>query len=274
MKAIVIWFSSTGNTFFVTKAFTEGLKDSGIETEFVSAETFKRNELNGYDIIIFAGPIFAWRFPPTITKIIKNLKPNSLAGKKVFSIATYGGIKGNAEFFLAKLIKSKGGKLLAVFGVRCEDNHPSLRHRWTMKFIKVGHPDERDLEISKQVGYELGSHLQGKRKLPKSMKKPRYKLWWALLDPIAHLWYSHPRIWFKLKLDPDRCIDCGLCWENCPSGAIKINDKTLHHDIKVCDLCLRCVNICPVNALNLPLSKNGLKYWKKGFKVVKTSQKE
>lgn len=48
----------------------------------------------------------------------------------------------------------------------------------------------------------------------------------------------------------DRCINCGLCHSTCPDMVFQFeNGENLGLDYYHCKGCLRCVDICPVNAL-------------------------
>jgi pyruvate formate lyase activating enzyme len=46
----------------------------------------------------------------------------------------------------------------------------------------------------------------------------------------------------------DRCIGCGACSLNCPSGAIRMENKKTVTDKNKCNLCGECSRICPAQA--------------------------
>ena len=58
-----------------------------------------------------------------------------------------------------------------------------------------------------------------------------------------------------IKLDLDKCVQCGLCARICPANAIKMyrreNKRNPGINYQRCIFCGFCVDICPVGALEL-----------------------
>jgi len=54
---------------------------------------------------------------------------------------------------------------------------------------------------------------------------------------------------FFVKIDSNKCIDCGVCKKVCPAEAVHKSDK---HSIQKnsCIVCLDCSRKCPVNAIH------------------------
>ena len=54
-----------------------------------------------------------------------------------------------------------------------------------------------------------------------------------------------------IKLDKEKCTGCGICVDVCPVNAMEISDGVLSIDRASCTLCGVCVSVCPVNAISI-----------------------
>ena len=52
-----------------------------------------------------------------------------------------------------------------------------------------------------------------------------------------------------IDVNDDSCVNCFLCEENCPTGAIELVDGEVVLDNDKCIRCVECTNHCPVGAL-------------------------
>jgi formate hydrogenlyase subunit 6/NADH:ubiquinone oxidoreductase subunit I len=59
----------------------------------------------------------------------------------------------------------------------------------------------------------------------------------------------------EIRIDPDLCVDCGICSSVCPSGALRFDpvDLRLHFDTPRCLVCEQCIPSCPLEAIALVL---------------------
>lgn len=56
---------------------------------------------------------------------------------------------------------------------------------------------------------------------------------------------------YKAELDSEKCIDCGICAQNCKFLALEMVDGKLQYDAEKCMGCGVCVDKCPQGALSL-----------------------
>lgn len=52
---------------------------------------------------------------------------------------------------------------------------------------------------------------------------------------------------YKIRLNPQQCIACGLCVQKCPTGSIDIKNKQVNNE--TCIKCFNCLSSCPKKAL-------------------------
>ncbi|MEB3169532.1 MAG: NIL domain-containing protein [Synechococcaceae cyanobacterium] len=59
----------------------------------------------------------------------------------------------------------------------------------------------------------------------------------------------------EIRIDPQRCVDCGLCSSVCPSAALRFEptEQRLRFDVSRCLLCEQCIPSCPLEAITLVL---------------------
>jgi pyruvate formate lyase activating enzyme len=70
--------------------------------------------------------------------------------------------------------------------------------------------------------------------------------------PLRCLWCANPEGQdpaLQLALLEERCTKCGLCYDSCPRGALRVKSGLPCIDFSKCDSCGRCASSCPVNAL-------------------------
>ena len=149
MKALVAYYSESGNTEKLAKAIYEGISVSDKEIGTIS-------DVNAIDCdVIFIGfPVQASSVPGKVEKFIKNIPE----GKMIAFFVTHGSLRGGQlaisalHYAFSLALKMT---VLGTFGCRGEVNPDIIEallkkpeHRaWAMEAQSaVGHPDDADLE--------------------------------------------------------------------------------------------------------------------------------
>ena len=170
-------------------------------------------------------------------------KIDSLSGKYVFAVGTYGLLPNRALKHFGKAIASRGGELASGFVVRMphsglggpEKNRrrQQILARWVAKLPEVcdciAHRQTRRLETTNFFVHGiLGGAMLAK--LPTMLA--------VCIRVMRDGWES-----FSLAVDGN-CDGCGICEKICPSCNIAVTDgKPLWHDH--CVMCFACLQWCP-----------------------------
>ncbi len=55
-----------------------------------------------------------------------------------------------------------------------------------------------------------------------------------------------------LQINTETCTGCGACIDDCPFGALEMQDNVAVVDPDICTLCGACVYTCPVDSISMP----------------------
>jgi len=77
----------------------------------------------------------------------------------------------------------------------------------------------------------------------------------------------------KMKFHKDKCISCGACARDCPSGACTMHakedgKKRPEFDLDYCTFCAQCAESCPKDAIEIT-AEFELAHYKRGEAIVK-----
>lgn len=242
MKCLLLYYTGTFNTRYVTNKLKERLVALGwdVDTYEINPLDNERLNLAQYDIVGLGYPIYGYCAPYPFLKFIRHQRfPRH---QKVF-IYKNSGETQHANDASSKYIL----RHLRWFGIKVRNEYHfmmpyNIHFRFDENLVKeMLIMDEKLMDI---LVYEVSNDI------------PHFKpmtLWPRLVSAVV----SRPQYiagdvnsWFY-RVDKDKCINCDLCIKRCPTQNIYRNAKgdiKFHHN---CLMCMRCSLYCPKDAIHI-----------------------
>lgn len=234
-----VYLSGSGNTKHIVTLLLNELGNTGVSAPVESADA--ERALEGEEIII-AYPTMFSNIPYLIRDFINSHK-DAWKGKKIFLITTMGLFAGDGTGCAARLLKKYGAEITGGLQIVMPDSIgdcKALKKSKEQNKAVIEKADKRVTEAAKKIregnypkeGLSFAAHLAG------------------LFG--QRLWFYNKTTGYtdKVKIDPAKCIGCGICARNCPTRNIKIEDGKAVASSK-CTMCYRCINHCPKQAMTL-----------------------
>lgn len=234
-----IYLSGSGNTKHIVGLLLDELGNKGIMAPIESEEALKA--LEGDELVI-AYPTMFSNIPYLVRDFI-NIHKEAWKGKKIFLITTMGLFAGDGTGCAARLLKKYGAVITGGLQIVMPDSIgdcKALKKPKDQNKAVIENADKRIIEAAKQIragscpkeGLSFAAHLAG------------------LFG--QRLWFYNKTTGYtdKVRIDPSKCVGCGICAKNCPTQNIKIEGGKAVASSK-CTMCYRCINHCPKQAMTL-----------------------
>ena len=234
-----IYLSGSGNTKHIVTLLLNEIGNAGICAPIESDDVKKA--LEGEEIII-AYPTMFSNIPYLIRDFI-NIHKDAWKGKKIFLITTMGLFAGDGTGCAARLLKKYGAEITGGLQIVMPDSIgdcKALKKSKEQNKAVIVKADQRIIEAARKMregnypkeGLSFAAHLAG------------------LFG--QRLWFYNKTTGYtnKVKIDPSKCIGCGICAKNCPTKNIRIENGKAVASSK-CTMCYRCINHCPKQAMTL-----------------------
>ena len=234
-----IYLSGSGNTKHIVTLLLNEIGNAGICAPIESDDVKKA--LEGDEIII-AYPTMFSNIPYLVRDFI-NSNEAVWKGKKIFLITTMGLFAGDGTGCAARLLKKYGAEITGGLQIVMPDSIgdcKALKKSKEQNKAVIVKADQRIIEVARKMregnypkeGLAFAAHLAG------------------LFG--QRLWFYNKTTGYtnKVKIDPSKCIGCGICAKNCPTKNIRIENGKAVASSK-CTMCYRCINHCPKQAMTL-----------------------
>lgn len=247
MDVCILYFSGTGNTWWVSKKLTEELINKGRTAEYHSIELLDIQEasalINDSDMIIFAYPIYGSCVPEPMKKFIDNLQ-KPIKPKRTGIFCTQMAFSGDGAWHYHKILEQKGFAVVWT-------HHFKMPNNISIKASPIAFSDDLSKigKIMKKCGINI-KKAADEIALGKSRFKGKGLVSFLLglsQRPIFKHLTKRP---FKspYKTNPQKCVKCMRCIQICPEGNIKLSEEGIIFGTD-CALCLRCYSFCPKTAI-------------------------
>lgn len=230
-KIKAMYFSPNGSTKEIINLIAEGVGIYDIEDiDLTTLELRKQKiEFQEDELLIIGLPVYADRLPTISDEIFKNIKGSNTPAVIVVSY-------GNRDYGDA-LLELKDN--LAKIGFKIISGAAAIGEHCLNTNVAKGRPDEEDKIKIKNFASKVSKKINKIHNIEE-------------IEDIS-IKGKHPYRPLKSQRTPvgdDKCIQCGICEQNCPVDAISKEDfrKT---DNEMCIFCGRCIQVCPTDARDI-----------------------
>ncbi len=228
------WFSGSGNTLLAAEAFSDRLRELGWTVELRPLETANPEQIDPGVAFGLAFPTYFFSIPPMIRDFVRKL--SRVGNTPAIMLGTHGAFSGG----VAGPMKRK----LAVKGFRCVAGRilymPDSFFPFFSPKIKL-----RQLDRARRYAEELDAD---------QARWPRWPILSDIHGAIFGMFFASRKLFgpfhATVHARTKECLRCDVCVRHCPMGALSRADESAvpKSDLR-CTNCLRCVAICPVDAM-------------------------
>ena len=255
MRALILYFSGTGNTAFISDYIYNHLIDASLACEFDirSIEAISPSQITTYDFLCLGFPIYALRAPSLLTQFLEKIPDGNKIG--LFFYCTMGFAAGNAFRRIWKKLRPKGFHHLASAKIQMPGSDGLCMMDPLSSYVKkaenTNYDDIPKLNILIDAIKREITQFEHNHPLPFVEKKLKINYLDSILGWMFSLFYLLiEKIMKKQYHVDDSCTRCGLCVQLCPTDNIRMDETGINFD-QQCIVCLRCVHQCPAHAIQI-----------------------
>ena len=244
-----IYFSPTKTSRKIAHAVSRDFEDILKRDIDLTVGIPDKEVIKSHELAIIAVPVYGGHIAPTA---IERLHHFSGENTPAIIIAVYGKRSyGNTLSELNSWCVEHGFIPIAAVAFIGEHSYSSDLYP-----IANGRPDGKDENTAVQIGQKILSFLQTFPSIdvvqpinPNKLKSPAndFAMLRFFASVIVALKIKHAPLSLAPNTDLEKCTDCGVCAQICPTGAIDIRQPSFSNP-ELCIKCCACVKGCPQTA--------------------------
>ena len=244
MKAAIVYFSGTGNTFRVGEIFKTYLEAVNYQVDMIDISKHKE-QLKGYDLFIAGTPTYTGTSPYYFNDFIEKQITKSNNPKAHFiTYVTHSWGTAYGHLTIKDFVTKKGFDVLGARAFLAPSNfyvyHDKEKGKQSKKEVHQLHQ-----KVYKDVWNFMDGYVKGNRQIDK--RSTLGKTQKVLLTKVMSKTFTPKFAAISLKVDSDKCTRCKVCVNNCPNKNIELKDGQITFS-KNCASCAKCMHSCPKNA--------------------------
>ena len=233
----LVYFSPTGTTKAVVQGIAAGI-NPGIKVSIDITQPDSRKQplqASENELLIIAVPVYMGRVPALLNDWLNAIQADNTP---TVCVVVYGNRAfENALLELKDILKKCG--CIPIAGAAYIGEHSFSNSE---EPIAQGRPDENDLNHAKVFGQKILEKLHSISSISQVSD---------ISVPGTYPYGGITELWDVdfIKVN-EQCIECGICAEVCPMGAIDSQDTKVIDQVK-CITCCACIKNCPQNARSI-----------------------